>query len=56
MSEEVNVDEVEESAAPLIEHLAELRTRLLYCVYALLAGVLVTFVFAEPILIFPVGW
>ncbi len=52
MSEEVNVDEVEESAAPLIEHLAELRTRLLYCVYALLAGVLVTFVFAEPILNF----
>lgn len=45
-------DEVEQSAAPLIEHLAELRTRLLYCVYALLAGILLTFAFAEPILNF----
>jgi len=47
-----DTDEVENSAAPLIEHLAELRTRLLYCVYALLAGVLIVFVFADPLLDF----
>lgn len=45
-------DEVEQSAAPLIEHLAELRTRLLYCVYALLAAVLIVFVVADPLLDF----
>jgi sec-independent protein translocase protein TatC len=47
-----NADEVENSAAPLIEHLAELRTRLLYCVYALLAAVLIVFFFADPLLDF----
>lgn len=45
-------DEIGNSAAPLIEHLAELRTRLIHCVYALLAGVLITFYFADPLLDF----
>ncbi|MDB4558828.1 twin-arginine translocase subunit TatC [Amylibacter sp.] len=48
----MSTDEVENSAAPLIEHLAELRNRLLYCVYALLAGVLIVFFFADPLLDF----
>ncbi len=47
-----DTDEVENSAAPLIEHLAELRTRILYCIYALLAAVLVVFFFADPLLDF----
>ena len=45
-------DEVENSAAPLIEHLAELRTRVLYCIYSLLAAVLFVFFFADPMLDF----
>lgn len=45
-------DEVENSAAPLIEHLAELRTRLIRSVLALVVGILVTFAFAEWILDF----
>ncbi len=45
-------DHVEASAAPLIEHLAELRTRLIRCVIALMVGVLVIFFFAEPLLDF----
>lgn len=45
-------DEIEDSAAPLIEHLAELRTRLIRAVLALLVGVIVAFMVAEPILQF----
>ena len=45
-------DEVENSAAPLIEHLAELRARVLYCIYSLLAAVLFVFFFADPMLDF----
>ena len=47
-----DTDEVENSAAPLIEHLAELRTRVLYCIYSLLAAVLFVFFFADPLLDF----
>lgn len=47
-----DTDEVENSAAPLIEHLAELRTRVLYCIYSLLAAVLFVFFFADPMLDF----
>lgn len=39
-----NPDEIEDSAAPLIEHLAELRTRLIRSVIALLIGVSLCFV------------
>ncbi|MGH1413193.1 MAG: twin-arginine translocase subunit TatC [Pelagimonas sp.] len=45
-------NEIEDSAAPLIEHLAELRTRLIRSVIALVIGIVVVFPFAEPILKF----
>ncbi len=45
-------DEVEESSAPLIEHLAELRTRLIRSVIAFLVGIVLAFTMAEPILQF----
>lgn len=47
-----HTDEVEESTAPLIEHLAELRTRLIRSVIAFAVGVILAFVVAEPILQF----
>ena len=51
-------DHVEASAAPLIEHLAELRTRLIYSVAAFVVAMLAVFVVAEPLLQFlaePIG-
>ncbi len=45
-------DEIEDSNAPLIEHLAELRTRLIRSVIAFLVGIIVAFAVAEPILQF----
>lgn len=44
-----NTDEIEDSAAPLIEHLAELRTRLIHCVVAFLVGMVICFTVATPI-------
>ena len=43
-------DEIEESSAPLLEHLAELRTRLIRSVLAFIVGIVVAFAVAEPIL------
>ncbi len=45
-------DEIDDSAAPLIEHLAELRTRLIRSVIAFLIGMVACFTVAEPILQF----
>lgn len=45
-------DDIEDSAAPLIEHLAELRTRLIRSVGAFIVGIVLAFVVAEPILQF----
>lgn len=45
-------DNIEDSTAPLIEHLAELRTRLIRAVIAFLVGMVLAFVVAEPILQF----
>lgn len=45
-------DNVDDSTAPLIEHLAELRTRLIRAVLAFLVGIILAFVVAEPILQF----
>jgi len=45
-------DEIEDSSAPLIEHLAELRTRLIRSVIAFIVGIVVAFTVAEPILQF----
>ncbi len=45
-------DDIEDSSAPLIEHLAELRTRLIRAVIAFIIGIVLAFVVAEPILQF----
>ncbi|WP_299821879.1 twin-arginine translocase subunit TatC [uncultured Jannaschia sp.] len=46
------MSEIDESSAPLIEHLAELRTRIIKAVAAFLVGMIVCFTVAEPILEF----
>ncbi|MFV0359531.1 twin-arginine translocase subunit TatC [Tropicimonas sp.] len=43
-------DEIDDTSAPLIEHLAELRTRLIRSVMAFFVAMCVCFFFAEPIL------
>lgn len=45
-------DPMEDSSAPLIEHLAELRTRLIRSVMAFIIGMVAMFTVAEPILNF----
>ncbi len=45
-------DEIEDTSAPLIEHLAELRTRLIRAVIAFLIGMIICFAFAGQILDF----
>ena len=45
-------DEIEDSSAPLIEHLAELRTRLIRSVGAFLVGMVICFTFGGAILDF----
>ena len=42
-------DDIEESSAPLIEHLAELRTRLIHSVVAFIIGMVICFTVATPI-------
>jgi sec-independent protein translocase protein TatC len=43
-------DRIEDSSAPLIEHLAELRTRLIRSVMAFVVAMVACFTVAEPIL------
>ncbi|MEV8465323.1 twin-arginine translocase subunit TatC [Fluviibacterium sp. DFM31] len=45
-------DQIEDTSAPLIEHLAELRTRLIRSVIAFLVGMVLCFTVAEPLLEF----
>ncbi len=45
-------DEIEDSSAPLLEHLRELRSRLIYSIIAFIIGIVLAFVVAEPILQF----
>lgn len=45
-------DDIDSSAAPLIEHLAELRNRLIWAVTSYIVAILACFVVAEPILTF----
>jgi len=45
-------DEIEDSSAPLIEHLAELRDRLIKSVLAFVVGIIIAFSVSEPILQF----
>ena len=42
-------DEIDDSAAPLIEHLAELRTRLIHSVIAFIIGMVICFTVWNPI-------
>lgn len=49
MSEKSLKDQIDESAAPLIEHLKELRTRLLYAIAAFFVGFILCFSFATQI-------
>ena len=44
-----DTDDIEESSAPLIEHLAELRNRLIHSVAAFLVGMIICFTVATPI-------
>ncbi|RKF15374.1 twin-arginine translocase subunit TatC [Roseovarius spongiae] len=44
-----NTDELEDSSAPLIEHLAELRSRLIKSVVAFVIGMVICFTIATPI-------
>ncbi|MDP3262771.1 MAG: twin-arginine translocase subunit TatC [Tabrizicola sp.] len=45
-------DTIEDSSAPLVEHLAELRNRLIWSVSAFLVGMVLCFIVADPILDF----
>ncbi|MEC7961932.1 MAG: twin-arginine translocase subunit TatC, partial [Pseudomonadota bacterium] len=47
-----NSNELEDSSAPLIEHLAELRTRLIRSVLAFLVGMVICFAFGGQLLDF----
>jgi sec-independent protein translocase protein TatC len=47
-----NSDDIDSSAAPLIEHLAELRNRLIWAVSSYIVAILACFVIAEPLLTF----
>jgi sec-independent protein translocase protein TatC len=48
-------DEIDDSAAPLVEHLMELRNRLIWSVTAFMVAMILCFVVAEPILDFLLG-
>jgi sec-independent protein translocase protein TatC len=52
LSDQADDSEIEGSRAPLMDHLIELRQRLIISIGALLVGFLVTFVFAQDIYIF----
>lgn len=45
-------DSIDDSSAPLVEHLTELRNRLIWSVAAFLVGMVLCFIVAEPILDF----
>lgn len=45
-------DEIEASRAPLMDHLIELRGRLMICVAAFIVGFIGCFIFADPIYVF----
>lgn len=48
----MTTDQIDDSSAPLIEHLAELRSRLIWAVMSFIVAMLACFVVAEPILDF----
>lgn len=55
MSPSDTSDELQDSAAPLIEHLAELRSRLIWSVLAFIVGMVICFSFGSVILDFLLG-
>lgn len=48
----MSTDDIEDSSAPLVEHLAELRNRLIWAVSSFIVAMLLCFVVADPILRF----
>lgn len=48
-------DDIEDSSAPLVEHLIELRNRIMWSVGAFMVAMILAFVVAEPILNFMLG-
>jgi sec-independent protein translocase protein TatC len=48
-------DDIEDSSAPLVEHLIELRNRLIWAVSAFMVAMILCFIVAEPILDFMLG-
>ena len=52
MTYEPDDSEIEASRAPLMDHLIELRTRLIICVAALVVGFAICFAFSSQIYIF----
>lgn len=48
----MSTDEIEDSSAPLVEHLAELRNRLIWSAVAFIVAMVLCFVVADPILRF----
>ena len=52
MADQIEQDELEDSSAPLIEHLAELRTRLIRCVLAFVVAMVICFSFGGQLLDF----
>ena len=54
-----NRDDVDASSAPLIEHLIELRTRLMWSIGGFLVAFVICFAFAKPLfnlLVVPFTW
>ena len=49
MNSDINSEEVETSSAPLIEHLTELRSRLIKSVLAFIVGMVICFTVWNPI-------
>ena len=49
MKLDLKLRDIDQSEAPLLDHLIELRSRLLRCVYALAAGLVACFAFADDI-------
>ena len=45
----MSTNDIEDSSAPLLEHLAELRTRLIYSVLAFIVGVVISYTVADQI-------
>jgi sec-independent protein translocase protein TatC len=52
VSDTEHLDEVDASRAPLLDHLIELRRRLLYCIAALAVAFAISFYFADRIFAF----